>query len=561
MKTDAPHIPVPKTKKQYVKLVEAGSHFFKNEDFANALKYFSKALNYEDYQPNLLVLMSRCLFNLGMKSKAISMMEHALHQNADNPGICDILGKSCMEMGFFDLAIKFYTIYCQTCPDDPIGYCNLATAMRESGQLDESIEILQDIIPIFPESAHLWNAIGASVSFRDGYPVSQPFYEEAHRLDPTIASVVSNLSLVYTNLQQYEKAWEFAHKAVKLSPKNFMCQRALAHSSYNIGKFDDAFEALAWHNHLSNPDSVFMPYKIEHWQGQDLSGKTILVGAEQGVGDEVLLAALYPDLIREAEHVIIGCDRRLVPLFQNSFKEATIVPYKSGQHELGYKVRLYDGIDPEKIDYMCLYTEVLRHRWRSREDIPDMSAGFLSPAEDKVAYWKEKITQLPHNISVGICWTSQLQEARRAMFYAQLEDWVPVLATKNVNFINVQYGDVSEEIQNLLDKHGIVLHNFEELDLKDDFEGTAAMMKNLDLVMGAASAPVSQAATVGTQVWWVIHNNRFWESFGKEDGTYLFETALMTPKTPALTWAEFMPLFAKEEFTPWVEKKLKEKSA
>lgn len=549
----------PKTQKQYNKLVTAGIRHQEKGAFAEALRYLTKALDFEGYHPNVLVIMARCLFELGMKNKAIALMEHALDQSAEDTSICSVLGNACISMGFNELAIKFFHIYCELNSGDPIGYNNLATAMRENDQIDESIQLLQDIIPIFPENALLWNSIGAAISFRDGYPDAITFYEEAYRLDQTIPMFASNLCLAYGFLGQDEKAYEFAKKTVELSPNAATSYKALAHSSFRIGEFEDAFEGLAWHNHQSEPESVFMPYQIERWQGQDLKGKTILIGAEQGIGDELLFSSLYPALIKEAKHVIIGCDARLVPLFKDSFKEATILPYITGQHELGYTVRLYDGIDPKKIDYMCIYIELMRYKWRSVKDIPDMSEGFLIPPQDKIIHWKKKLAELPHKINVGICWRSGLKQAKRSMYYADLLEWAPVLKTDNINFINVQYGECKNEIKELLDTHGLILHDFEELDLKDDFEGTAALMKNLDLVIGPGTTPVTQAATAGSFSWWINYNNKPWWCFG-EEGTPIFKKNRLSVKPHTLEWADYMHLFAEEEFSPWVAERLKEKS-
>ena len=177
-----------------------------------------------------------------------------------------------------------------------------------------------------------------------------------------------------------------------------------------------------------------MVYDIKQWTGQDLKGKTILIGAEQGVGDEILLSSLYPDLIKEAKHVIIGCDKRLVPLFQNSFKEATILAYTAMQSDAGYRVRVYDGLDEANVDYMCLYTELMRFKWRSLEDIPDMSDGFLIPAQEKVAYWKEKLALLPHKINIGLSWKSGIKHAKRSMLYAEILEWAPHTQNQECQF-------------------------------------------------------------------------------------------------------------------------------
>lgn len=558
MSSQSDAISRPKTRKQYKRLIQAGKKYYEKADYTNALKYYTKSLNYKSYDPDILVLMARCLFNLGMKSKAINLMEHALDQNADNPAICEALGTACLSFDMNELAIKFFTVYTQLNPSEPIGYNNLATALRENGQLDDSIRILQEVIPIYPDNPYLWNSVGAGVAFRDGYAAAHSFYEEAHRLDPEISIVTSNLCLSYTNLQQFDKSLEYAKLTVRLSPNSAHSYQALVQSSFTAGDFEGAFKALEWHNHTSAPGSVFMPYDIEKWAGQDLAGKTILIGAEQGIGDEILFASLYPAVIEAAKHVIIGCDARLVALYQKSFPTATILPYIAAEHETGYKLRLYDGIDEKQIDYMCLYMELLRYRWRSLKNIPDMSAGFLTPGEEKVRYWKEKLAALPHKLNIGISWRSGLKQAKRQMFYASLLEWAPILEAREVNFINIQYGDCADEIKQLSDVHGITLHHFEELDLKDDFEGTTALMKNLDLVMGPATTPVVEAAAIGTACWWVHYNTKPWWCLGLDRKTPLFPDYKMTIKPHTLDWSGFMPLFAKEEFMPWLSRKKKE---
>jgi len=549
-------IPSPKTLKQYNNLVAKATGHYDAGDSAAALRFFSKALDYKKYNPNILVLMARCLFKMGMKNNAIKLMEHALDQNAENPAICESLGSACLSLDLNELAIKFFTIYTRLNPTEPIGYNNLATALRENGQLDESIQLLQEIIPIYPENSYLWNTAGAAVAFRDGYAAAHSFYEESYRLDPSIAIVASNLCLSYANLEQYDKAYEFAKITVQLAPSAPSSYLALFQSSYTMGNFDDGFKALAWHNHPSDPGSVFMPYQIAKWQGQDLKGKTILIGAEQGIGDEILFSSLYADVIREAKHVIIGCDKRLVPLFQKSFKEATIRPYMHGQHDAGYNVRLYDGITPDDIDYMCLYTELMRYRWRSLNDIPDVSEGYLFPPEDKIRYWKDKLSSFPEGLNVGICWRSGLKQAKREMFYADLLEWEQILKVKNVNFINVQYGETADEMREIYEKTGITIHNFEELNLKDDFEGTTALMKNLDLVIGPATTSVAEAAAVGVPCWWIHYNIKPWWCFGLDNRSPLFPDYPMSIKPNYLSWSEYMPLFAEKEFTPWVAEKL-----
>jgi len=84
-------------------------------------------------------------------------------------------------------------------------------------------------------------------------------------------------------------------------------------------------------------------------------------------------------------------------------------------------------------------------------------------------------------------------------------------------------------------------------------------MKNLDLVIGPGTTPVTEAAAAGSLCWWINYNRRAWWSFGLEGKSPIFMKDRMIIKPPTLDWAEFMPLFAEEEFVPWTKEKLREK--
>ncbi|MDA7569443.1 hypothetical protein N8742_07030 [Emcibacteraceae bacterium] len=94
--------------------------------------------------------------------------------------------------------------------------------------------------------------------------------------------------------------------------------------------------------------------------------------------------------------------------------------------------------------------------------------------------------------------------ANRSQNYADLMEWSPILKEQNINFVNVQYGDCQKELDDFEDKTGIKIYNFEDLNLKDDFESTTAMMQNLDLVIGPASAPLMQSALSDIETWFFV---------------------------------------------------------
>lgn len=525
----------PKTKSQYIKLVKKGQAFYNRGDFNNALKFFTKSWEYDSSNAEIIKIVGDCLFQLGNRNVAINLMAYALEQNPNDPPIITILGNAALKMELFELSQKFHQIYIQLRPDDPVGYNNYASALREDGKLDEAVSYLQNILPMFPEAEMLWNTLGSIVAFRDGGEASIVFYEECLRLNPNNVFALNNIAPSYLSIGEIEKAEAAIRKGIEINPLLSKLHMFLSSLLLGTKRLEEGWKEYDWRKDGGNILGTIAYNKIPPWQGEDLSGKSIFIFGEQGVGDEILFTWLYKDIIEEAEHVGIACTPRLVPLFKNSFIDAEIGYYVDQfDNKLDFELKLFPESDLSKYDYICAAGDLAKFKWSKIEDVNPSSAPILLPTEAKVEHWKERLDELPHDISIGISWRSGIRHAKRARNYTELLNWEPILKQKNVNFVNIQYGECKEELKELEIKTGIKIHNFDDLDLKDDFDGTTALIKNLDLVIGPGSAPIMQSAMAGKETWFLLTSNPWWR-FGDE-----------VPK-----WRQNARLLTKNDNEPW----------
>lgn len=530
-----PEPKAPKTKAQYFKLIKTGKLLYKKGDFVNAIKYFNRSFDYNNSDPNVLILLAESLFRIDKKNAALEILTYALETNPTDPGIVLSLGNAAVGMNFFDLAQRFHKIHISLEPNNTAGYNNYATALREDGKYEEAINLLKDILPIFPQSEELWNTLGSVVAFRDGPKEAIVFYEECLKINPQNDQALNNIAPSYYSIGDHKKAEKSIRKSIKLSPKTKYQHMFLSSLLLQDKRLSEGWEEYKWSHFGNNFDLTIKSNNIPYWQGECLKGKKIFVFGEQGVGDEILFTWLYKNLIKDAQKVGIACQNRLVSLFRSSFPEAQVEQYYFNvNRKLDIEYLHFPDFDLSEFDYQITAGEVARHYWKNYEDIKASGEPILSPKKESIARWQKRIEDLPNNISVGIAWKSGVQLANRSRNYAELMDWAPLLKEKNVNFINVQYGECQEELDELLEKTGIKIHNFKDLDLKDDFEGTTAMMQNLDLVMGPASAPLMQSALSNVESWFFLSQRPFW-TFGDE-----------IPK-----WQPKARVFAKDENEQW----------
>jgi hypothetical protein len=146
------------------------------------------------------------------------------------------------------------------------------------------------------------------------------------------------------------------------------------------------------------------------WQGEALSGKTLLVHAEQGLGDEIMFASCLPEVISQAGRCIIDCHPRLVSIFERSFPAALV----HGGHQ-------WD--DPSwlaaypAVDYQIPIGSLALHTRRNAGDFP-RHAGYLRADPRKVAAWQERLAGLGAGAKVGLSWQGGTQASRGMDFTA-----------------------------------------------------------------------------------------------------------------------------------------------
>ena len=510
-------------KKKLAKLLKQSQKLMAAGDLESASRKIIAAWNMEPENFDLLVAVADVLARLGVRRKAIEVLEKALEIHGPKPDVLLVMGNLALELQMPDVMEKVYRIYINVRPDDAQGYNNLASAMEQQDKLDETIEFLQGSLPLFPENAAMWNTLATAVSKRDGYEASIPFYSEAYRLDPKSFNILNNISLAFENTGQHEEAVEFGEKAIAVNPDGYYAHMGLATSLLATGKLERGWHHYEWRQDRRRQGSVIYTHGLPRWDGGNLEGKTLLVGPEQGLGDEILFAMTYPSLMDEGATLHIGCDRRLVSLYKRSFPGACVGAYED-RFEDAYRYRSIPDLqrnasgDFARADLFIECASIPQYKLRRIEDFRDMKAGFLKPDPDRLGHMRDRLTALGDRPKVGIYWQSGLRNALRSKHYAPIEAWGDVFRKfgDRVDFINLQYGNCKDELALVREEFGVTIHDWDDLDLRDDLEGVAALSAVLDLAIGPASAPGMFTFGVGTPTWWLLPIRPWW-GFGQTD--------------------------------------------
>lgn len=236
-------------------------------------------------------------------------------------------------------------------------------------------------------------------------------------------------------------------------------------------------------------------FEAKEWQGEQLKeDEKIMVWSEQGVGDHIMFATALPDLIDRIgpNKIIFETEPRLLSLFQRSFPEI----------EVRKNPRLKKDFTPYITDYQYhVALGTLQNFFR--KEISDYSGKAILRTDsewDKI--WKERLPSKKKKI--GIIWRSGLRNSFRNRFYTETErlfSFFSVLSSQDIDWVNLQYGECEEELSWLAENCGVKPLLWDDVNLKDDFDAVASLIKNLDLVIGPATTPTMLAGALGVPVY------------------------------------------------------------
>jgi len=199
---------------------------------------------------------------------------------------------------------------------------------------------------------------------------------------------------------------------------------------------------------------------------------------------------MYPDLVKKFSNIKIETDPRLISLFERSLNKKNIfVPYTK-YSKSSNEIKKFDII---------LYAGSLGKLFRNKlSDFPKKN--YLFTDKKKYINIAKKINQITQKIKIGISWKSKNETygADKSLSLNLLET---ILKLDKFSFINLQYGDTVEEIQTFKKKYNINIINIDEVDLFNDFESIAALLKNLDLFISVSNTTAHLSAALGVPTW------------------------------------------------------------
>jgi len=395
----------------------------------------------------------------------------------------------------FGRAIEHWQAVVRAQPDHALAYCNLGRlTLRDTQDDEQALRYVRTALSLQPRLAEAHSCLAQLLQFQGKSEDAIRECDTALEINPAATHPRMIRALALLSLGRYEPGWEDYEERKRVYPL------------FAVRKF---------------------PYP--EWAGGDLAGQRLLVFHEQGLGDEIMFASCFRDVLRDAPQCVIECSAKLAPLFRRSFQNATIAVGDQTNPDLTYLQ------SQPAIDCQVAAGSLPRIYRRNLSDFPS-EAGYLQADAAATQCWKERLrnTSTGDRPSIGLSWRGGVQSTNQATRSVAPDALKLLVASPRINFVSLQYGDRTADLAVLNAGSYARVHDW--LEAQATFDETAALVSALDLIITVDTTVAHLAGALGKPVWVMVPHNAEWR--------YLREGT-------AMPWYPTMRIFRRRHGADW----------
>lgn len=457
-------------------------------DAEGARACVSRALERVPQSATAHALAGKVHVALSDPESALDHFNLALHFNPDDWDTARVRSQLLESMGEAGRAISGIEAFVEGHPLHADAMSFLARLHYGAGRYEQALHCLTRVLECSPDDVDALNLYGLIQArelgrLRDG----ELALYKAVQLRSGNLDALSNLGWVYSEEGRTIEALQCFESVLSRNPNDHETRLMRSYALLKSGDFAQGwrdFDARVFSPLALRREIAFAPCDTLH----TLTGRRVIVRAEQGLGDQIMFASCFQDLQRVCGACVLECDYRLEALFRRSFPAATVVAAARTETETS----------PPAVDVDCEVAMgslpgIFRGSW---DDFPEHN-GYLRADPVRVKAWRRRLEAIGPGPYVGISWQGGAPATRRRLRSVPLTLWKELLLSR-ANFVSLQYGEVDPELRATQQHCGVHIWHWPEV--ISDYDETAALVAALDIVVSVCTAVVHLAGSLGKPV-------------------------------------------------------------
>lgn len=402
-------------------------------------------------------------------------------------------GMAAHQAGDLDGAERHYRAVLASSPDFPPALHYLGVVLYQRSRMNEALPLLDRAATLVPHEPEFHNNRGLALAAagRDSEAIAA--YRRALALKPDHVGALSNLGLALQATGDVEGAIAAYRRGLLLAPEFPQLHWNLALALLLRGDMAEGWREYEWRLKTPELAPFLHRYADARWTGDDPAGRTILLTAEQGLGDAL-------QNLRFAS-VVAGRGARVVVAVPDALRNlAATVPGVASAHALEAALPHHDA----QLSLMSL-PGALRI---ALADI-DVPVPYMRADPARLAEARQQVAQAAGNaLKVGVAWTGAPGNSLNAKRSVPLAAFAPLLDLPGVCWFSLKREGEAIPLADATCAKRLV-----ELDLRNDFDGLAALVDSLDVVISVDTSLAHLAGALGKPVWVLLAKVPDWRWF------------------------------------------------
>jgi tetratricopeptide (TPR) repeat protein len=482
---------------------------------AEAEASYRKSLELNPVYPEAYYSLANTLRDQGRDDESIACYQRALELKPDYASAHTNLGSVLARQGKLHDAVACWRRAWVVSPNSVEAHMNLGNALHQQGDFEGAIEYFRRVVALQPNHALAHSAIGLTLQAQEKLDEAEAAHRRALELAASEAEIHSNLGLTLREQGKAAQAADSYRRALELNPLLAETWSNLGVALHELGELSNA--AACFRRSLEikpeNPKSRFNQSRLmlqtgdfyngwkeyesrweaNHpavptfakpvWKGESVYGKTVLLRAEQGLGD-TLQFVRYAALIKKlGANVVVRCQSSLTWVLRSC----------TGVDQL-----IGEADDTPHCDFEAFLLS-LPHICRTTLATIPAAIPYVFATQSLIDEWRQRLVGV-QGFRIGINWHGRAGKRESLQRDIPIELFYSLAHIRGVRLISLQKGAGEDDLKSR--GGGMPIIDVGEFDTDHGpFMDTAAVMKNLDLVITSDSAVAHLAGALGVPVW------------------------------------------------------------
>jgi hypothetical protein len=383
-------------------------------------------------------------------------------------------------------AERVYRQVLEIAPNDANAWCYLGMVLNDRRQYQDAVSAYErslSIQPVFPVAL---NNMGNSLRYIGDIQRADDCFQKAIDLKPDYFNAFKNRGTLHAWTGNHDLALGYYSMALAINPKDAELHRNIGVIYLLLGNFEEGWPEYRWRWQVGDLHRVGTS---PVWDGSDLAGKSILLTAEQGLGDTLQFVRFARLLREKGAGTLFHCPPELLALLQQSGSIGPVFPNNLPlQQQFDWQCSLLDVADQLNIDVNSIPCE----------------DRYLQPSINLINFWKKQIHSQKRSMNIGIAWQGNPDHQADQFRSFALSYFEPLSRINDVRLFSLQRRHGLDQLSAW--KGDSIVQFDQNLDTSSGaFMDTAAIVSQLDLVITCDSAVAHLSGALGIPTWILLN--------------------------------------------------------